>query len=375
MNQTLTYQYNTSKMKFEPIQLIPESVEKIVDLGQKLSQYEIKASDKIPPPEVALKIENAIIGTLGNILSIIGKAKSRKSFFIGMAVSASVAKNNVISVLTNELPATQRNVLYFDTEQGKYHVQKALKRICTITGTTEPTNLNTYGLRALNPIERAELIEYAIYNTPNLGIVFIDGIKDLITSINDEEQATMIVSKLMKWSEEKNILIVTVLHQNKGDNNARGHIGTELNNKAETVLSVSKSSDNEMVSIIQAEMCRNLEPESFAFEIDQNGIPYVSDYAIDNKPTKKLSKKELYELYKYEIVIDIFATTTDLGIGYGQLLDHFKRAYLVKCGESICERTSKDYIKYLIEESYILKSQTDNKYYIGTFENDNNDIF
>ncbi|MCU9931164.1 mobilization protein, partial [Escherichia coli] len=76
--------------------------------------------------------------------------------------------------------------------------------------------------------------------------------------------ATMIVSKLMKWSEEKNILIVTVLHQNKGDNNARGHIGTELNNKAETVLSVSKSSDNEMVSIVQAEMCRNLEPESFA---------------------------------------------------------------------------------------------------------------
>lgn len=359
---------------FEPIIIHNDEKVLTVDLHQKLLLYEIKASDQIPPPEVALKIDNAIIGTLGNILSIIGKAKSRKSFFIGMAVSASVAKNNVISVLTNELPNTQRNVLYFDTEQGKYHVQKALKRICTITGVSEPTNLNTYGLRALNPIERAELIEYAIYNTPNLGIVFIDGIKDLITSINDEEQATMIVSKLMKWSEEKNILIVTVLHQNKGDNNARGHIGTELNNKAETVLSVSKSTENEMVSIVQAEMCRNLEPESFAFEIDQNGIPYISDYVANDKPTKKLSKKELYELYKYEIVIDIFATTTDLGIGYGQLLDHFKRAYLVKCGESICERTSKDYIKYLIEESYILKSQTDNKYYIGTFENDNNDI-
>lgn len=357
-------------MKFEPIQLIPERVETIIDLGQKLSQYEIKASDVIPPPEVALRIENAIIGTLGNILSIIGKAKSRKSFFIGMAVSASVAKNNVISVLTNELPEKQRNVLYFDTEQGKYHVQKALKRICTITGTTEPTNLNTYGLRALNPIERAELIEFAIYNTPNLGIVFIDGIKDLITSINDEEQATMIVSKLMKWSEEKNILIVTVLHQNKGDNNARGHIGTELNNKAETVLSISKSSENEMVSIVQAEMCRNLEPESFAFEIDQNGIPYVSDYVANDKPSKKLTKKELFDLYKYDIVTDIFATSTGLGIGYGQLLDHFKRAFLNKSNETIGDNNAKDYIKDLIELSYVLKSQSDNKYYIGTIEND-----
>lgn len=307
---------------------------------------------------------------MGNILSIIGKAKSRKSFFIGMAVSASVAKNNVISVLTNELPNTQRNVLYFDTEQGKYHVQKALKRICTITGVSEPTNLNTYGLRALNPIERAELIEFAIYNTPNLGIVFIDGIKDLITSINDEEQATMIVSKLMKWSEEKNILIVTVLHQNKGDNNARGHIGTELNNKAETVLSVSKSSDNEMVSIVQAEMCRNLEPESFAFEIDQNGIPYISDYVANDKPSKKLTKKELFDLYKSEIVTDIFATSTELGIGYGQLLDHFKRAFLNKSNETIGDNNAKDYIKDLIELSYVLKSQSDNKYYIGTIEND-----
>ena len=355
---------------FEPIIIHNENKVLTVDLHQKLLLYEIKASDAIPPPEVALKIDNAIIGTLGNILSIIGKAKSRKSFFIGMAVSASVAKENVISVLTNELPQSQRNVLYFDTEQGKYHVQKALKRICTITGVSEPTNLNTYGLRALNPIERAELIEYAIYNTPNLGIVFIDGIKDLITSINDEEQATMIVSKLMKWSEEKNILIVTVLHQNKGDNNARGHIGTELNNKAETILSVSKSTENEMVSIVQAEMCRNLEPESFAFEIDQNGIPYVSDYTIDSKPTKKLSKKELFDLYKSEIVTDIFATSTELGIGYGQLLDHFKRAFLNKSNETIGDNNAKDYIKDLIELSYVLKNQSDNKYYIGTIEND-----
>lgn len=355
---------------FEPIIIHNDEKVLTVDLHQKLLLYEIKASDKIPAPEVALKIDNAIIGTLGNILSIIGKAKSRKSFFIGMAVSASVAKENVISVLTNELPHSQRNVLYFDTEQGKYHVQKALKRICTITGVSEPTNLNTYGLRALNPIERAELIEYAIYNTPNLGIVFIDGIKDLITSINDEEQATMIVSKLMKWSEEKNILIVTVLHQNKGDNNARGHIGTELNNKAETVLSVSKSTENEMVSIVQAEMCRNIEPESFAFEIDQNGIPYISDYVANDKPSKKLTKKELFDLYKYDIVTDIFATSTELGIGYGQLLDHFKRSFLNKSNETIGDNNAKDYIKDLIELSYVLKSQSDNKYYIGTIEND-----
>jgi len=359
---------------FEPIQLIP--IDKpIANLSEKLLQYEIKASDQIPQPEVALKIGDAIIGTLGNILSIIGKAKSRKSFFIAMAIAVSISKDTIFNLFKNELPKHQSNVLYFDTEQGKYHVQLALKRICKLIGVAEPKNLKVYGLRALNPLERAELIEYAIYNTDNLGIVFIDGIKDLITSINDEEQATMIVSKLMKWSEEKNILITTVLHQNKGDNNARGHIGTELNNKAETVLSISKSTDNEMVSIVAPEMCRNIEPESFAFEIDENGIPYISDYQFDTKPVKRMSKKELFDTFKNEIVLDIFATSTELGIGYGQLLDHFKRAYLVKCSESVCERTSKDYIKDLIETSYVVKSQEDNKYYFGTAIDTKNDIF
>ena len=354
---------------FEPI-IVHKEESKEIDLRLELSKYEIKASDHIPPPEIALSVGGATIGTLGNILSIIGKAKSRKSFFITMAISVSISKDTIFNLFKNELPTHQNSVLYFDTEQGKYHVQMALKRICTLVGVKEPNNLHVYGLRSLNPLERLQLIEFAIYNTENLGIVFIDGIKDLITSINDEEQATMIVSKLMKWSEERNILITTVLHQNKGDNNARGHIGTELNNKAETVLSVSKSTENEMVSIVQAEMCRNLEPESFAFEIDQNGIPYVSDYTIDSKPTKKLSKKELFDLYKSEIVTDIFATSTELGIGYGQLLDHFKRAFLNKSNETIGDNNAKDYIKDLIELSYVLKSQSDNKYYIGTIEND-----
>lgn len=358
---------------FDPIVLNKESDKPTIDLSQELSKYEIKSTDEIPAPEVALKIGNAVIGTLGNILSVIGKAKSRKSFFIGMAISASITKNKVFSLITNELPKGKERVLYFDTEQHKYDVQIALKRICTITGIKEPQNLNVYGLRAKNPIERLELIEYAVYNTPELGIVFIDGIKDLITSINDEEQATMIISKLMKWSEEKNILIVTVLHQNKGDTNARGHIGTEQNNKAQTVLTVTKSADNDMVSIVKADMCRYLEPESFAFEIDKNGIPYISDYQVNDKPLKKLSKKELFELYKSEIVKDIFSTSTDLGIGYGQLLDHFKRAFLNKSNESIGENNAKDYIKDLIETSYIFKSQTDNKYYIGDV-NSNNSI-
>ena len=117
---------------FEPIQLIPEGNEKpVIDLNSRLNDFEITASDKIPLPQIALKIGDATIGTLGNILSLIGKAKSRKSFFIAIAIAVSVSKDTIFDLFKNELPANQKSVLYFDTEQGKYHVQMALKRICT----------------------------------------------------------------------------------------------------------------------------------------------------------------------------------------------------------------------------------------------------
>ena len=48
----------------------------------------------------------------------------------------------------------------------------------------------------------------------------------------------------MRWSSYYELHIHTVLHLNKGDDNTRGHIGSELNNKAETVLLVEKDKSN-----------------------------------------------------------------------------------------------------------------------------------
>jgi len=109
---------------------------------------------------------------------------------------------------------------------------------------------------------------------------------------------------LHKATEERNIHIVTVLHQNKGDNNARGHIGTELINKAETVLMVTKSEGDENISIVEPQQCRNKEPDVFAFEIEDN-IPVVAENFELRTETKRkkfdildLSEDKIYDLLK-----------------------------------------------------------------------------
>ena len=205
-----------------------------------------------------------------------------------MAIAAAVGKGLLQNKLRSLLKDNFNKVLYFDTEQSKYHVQRAVKRICTQIDVDIPNNLNTYGLRKSSPSERLKLAEYAIENTPSLGFVVIDGIRDLITSINDEAEASNIASKLLKWTEEYNIHIVVVLHENPGSDKVRGHIGTELMNKAETVIALQVDKYDESVSIVSAGFCRNKAFKPFAFTITDEGLPkIIEDYTIEMTSKKK----------------------------------------------------------------------------------------
>jgi len=222
-----------------------------------------------------------IIGSLGDFSLVIGKAKSKKTFCISLFL-AGMAKSGLIQDrFKGELPFEKNRVIFFDTEQSEYYVQKVFHRVCKLIGRT-PDNFDAYCLRKYTPDERLQIIDTAIQSTPDLGFVAIDGIRDLVTSINDEEEATKIASYLLKWTQEKQIHIITALHQNKGDTNARGHVGTELVNKAQTVLSVSLDPNNKSVSIVEAEFCKDREPETFAFYVNENGLPEV---ITDWKPT------------------------------------------------------------------------------------------
>jgi len=84
----------------------------------------------------------------------------------------------------------------------------------------------------------------------------------------------MISSKLLKWSEKTGAHILTVLHENISDGKLRGHIGTELMNKAETVLRVEKDKTDLGISTITCDMVRGLEFDPIQFRVIDN-IPQV----------------------------------------------------------------------------------------------------
>ena len=74
----------------------------------------------------------------------------------------------------------------------------------------EPEHLHFSHLRAIaEPEIRRAIIRYAIYHTPNVGLVVIDGIRDLMHDINSSTEATKLIGDLMQWTGEQNIHIQT----------------------------------------------------------------------------------------------------------------------------------------------------------------------
>jgi hypothetical protein len=230
----------------------------------------------IAKPQVILVCQNSPVATIGNCSLIIGKAKTKKTFLLTSIASTVISGRSSISCLTRELIDIE--VILVDTEQSPYHLHRTVDRIIRQVGEDKPKNFTAYGLRPLKAIQRVQVIETIVYKLERPALIIIDGLRDLLTrGINDESEATEILSKILKWTYEKECHIMLVLHQNKGDMNARGHVGTEAVNKSESVLSVAKDDKDGNISVVSAEYCRDIEFESFYFSIDEDGIPCDAD--------------------------------------------------------------------------------------------------
>jgi len=106
---------------------------------------------------------------------------------------------------------------YVDTEQGKNHCQIVLNRILRLAGLPkdcDADNLTMLALRKYSPEVRLAITEEAIGMIPDLGLVIIDGIRDFIHDINSPGESTDVISKFMQWTDDRQIHIHTVLHQN-----------------------------------------------------------------------------------------------------------------------------------------------------------------
>ena len=146
----------------------------------------------------------------------------------------------------------------------------------------------------------------------------------------------------------------TVLHLNKGDDNTRGHVGSELNNKAETVLQISKNMENGNISEVRAMHIRDKEFTPFAFEIGKDSLPHlVNDYQFKiNKRDKLTSYVDMTE-QQHRSALEITFQNGPV-VGYQALLDALKKGY-DSIGYARGRNTLVNLCKFLLQHEAILK--------------------
>lgn len=325
------------------------------ELESYLSKGEIKATDKVTIPPKILFVGDCTIATFGNFSASTGKAKSKKTFNISAMVAAAVTNTTVLNYRAC-LPEGKRKILYFDTEQSKYHCHNVLERIYKLSGLSvkkDDPRLLFWGLREYTPKLRIALIDYALRKHQEVGLVIIDGLRDLMYDINNGKEATDVMTVLMAWTSVYDLHIHTVLHLNKNDNNPRGHIGTELENKAETVLIISKNLQNNSISEVRPMHMRDKEFSTFAFHIDDNKLP-VLDNGISVTVVKRREKSlvSLDNEVHQEILSKAFKNNPPTR--YSDLVEMVSRAY-EDAGYKRGTNGIKDLLKLLSGKGIIVK--------------------
>lgn len=302
----------------------------VLDLTSLRAEARLLVTDQCTQNASILQIGESNIATIGNFSASTGKAKSKKTFNVTAIVAAAMNNGNVLKYHAT-LPEGKRCILYVDTEQSTYHCQKILLRILKMSGlplNTHPENLEFLVLRKYSPEVRAQIIEKAIYDTEELGLVIIDGVRDLAYDINSPSEATDLINKFMQWTDERQIHIHTVLHMNKGDDNTRGHLGTELNNKAETILQVIKNTSNDNISHVSAMCVREKDFEPFAFTINDDDvpIPVLANECTYNekKPVRSVDFQDIPSDLHRKIAGTVLAGKI---VSYGELIEELQAGY------------------------------------------------
>jgi len=295
----------------------------------KYKQAQIDLSIDVPEPVPVLKQGDYVVFSRGNISTIGGKAKSRKTFLI-VLFAADFLENSGTG-----------KVLIVDTEMSKQHAYKTARRTHRMMGWDTHSNherLTVLSLRECNPTDRAAIFKEAIEQLkPEL--IFLDGVRDVVRDFNNIEESTLTVGMLMKLSTEYDCHICSVLHENKGNGQLRGHLGTEVINKSETVLSVTNNGET---STVEPVYTRNMPFDAFSFRINGEGLPEYCD-----APVKAAKTDELMRLFE-EIINEDFVSYSDL-----------KRA-IIESGLS--GSTAERRIKSAIDTGIIIKNQRGDYY-------------
>lgn len=253
------------------------------DIIAKLSRREPDLSN---PPEPVYALNGQCFATEGNFTVFSALSKAGKSAVTG-AIIASTLPGTGDTLGFSSGNSAKKALICIDTEQSDYHHDKkltaALKRKgFGLHGDYEtPDWVAPYALAGetldVKHLEAIMWMESA--KCGGIHSVLLDGVADLIRNVNDPEESAAVTKYLMRLAKEYKCHIIAIIHINPGgadSGKTRGHLGSELERRAETSLTIKVTERDRVVYARNARDCNIPESKGTRFVWSEDDMAFMT---------------------------------------------------------------------------------------------------
>jgi hypothetical protein len=309
--------------------------------------------DNIPPKEqTVIKFKETPLLSKGGILSLCAEPGVGKSSIMEAFISSHLNQNSdslSVSILLN----SERNkILFCDTERSQWESHKAWSKLMKRAGISQNSNdhkcLVFANLKALSINERKTFVNDFANQNKDLAIIVFDGGADFMNNTNDLDES----NKFNDWINtfNPNISFMFTVHTNPSDNKPRGHFGSEICRRSQTVLLARRRGEIfEITTNFEHGKNRHGKHESWNYKYCQETDMFVSS-SEEYIPIKANTKyKDLADkIWGDKDLMSFSEILKQIGVLMGKSYDSSKSIFFRQFKDKICIKIESDNMWKLI---------------------------
>lgn len=251
-----------------------------------------------------------------NTINIIqGKAgmhKSRLAEIIAAAILKALnCKNELLGFVANE--KYNYNVCYVDTERNiRDQLPFSMRRLMQQAGHDPAIELDNFEAISLLEFDREDrftaledyIREMKRFNSGHT-VIILDVITDCLNNFNDAKDSLHLIDLMNRCINSQDVTFICLIHENPGigSDKARGHLGTEILNKATTAIQVGFEKDKSgnlmdilKISFIKCRNSRKHQPTYAYYSDIEKGLMLADSKLVQESLDKKREKASLEEV-------------------------------------------------------------------------------
>ena len=333
-----------------------DAFELLEDLGKKLETIKNNQSSRAKKISIfmepsasidVLRFKSKRILSAGNISALVAPPGTGKSSVCEAIACGSIYRECDSFGFGFTHNPGEKGVLYVDTERSSDDVKKGMRsmgRRVMINKYPSLIDENGFfkGMDYVSMIEipgkssRQSELELLIKNK-GYKMVILDGITDFIRDANDAAEAADFISWMIAVANSEQLGFFVTIHDNpvNSKDKPRGHIGSELYRKCESLLIMKKAPEDNTIRVITSDFAfgknRNDSDTGLNAWVQWNDEHHQMREVIDFMPShttkSSISLQDKFQVlfasrarYKYKDLCDAYAALTNVSVGTAKRL-------------------------------------------------------